>query len=55
VPSAVNARRLAPDYMKPVHYDARKVSLLGPQQMTSYDAGIGRTLTWIASRTDDEA
>jgi double-stranded uracil-DNA glycosylase len=28
---------------------------LGPQQMTSYDAGIGRTLTWIASRTDDEA
>jgi hypothetical protein len=30
--------------MKPVRYEARKLqSLLGPQQMTSYDAGIGQT------------
>jgi nucleoside-diphosphate-sugar epimerase len=43
--------QVAPDYMKPVRYDARKLQgLLGPQQMTSYDAGIGHTLAWIASR-----
>ena len=43
--------QVAPDYMKPVHYDARKLEgLLGPQQMTSYDVGINRTLAWIASR-----
>jgi nucleoside-diphosphate-sugar epimerase len=42
--------QVAPNYMKPVHYDARKPKgLLGPQQMTSYDVGIGQTLTWIAS------
>ena len=42
--------QVAPDYMKPVRYDARKLEgLLRPQQMTSYDAGIGQTLTWIAS------
>jgi nucleoside-diphosphate-sugar epimerase len=42
--------QVAPDYMKPVRYDARKLQdLLGPQQMTSYDDGIGRTLAWIAS------
>jgi hypothetical protein len=42
--------QVAPDYMKPVRYDARKLrGLLGPQQMTFYDVGIGRTLTWIAS------
>jgi hypothetical protein len=36
--------------MKPVRYDARKLQdLLGPQQMTSYDAGIGHTLAWITS------
>ena len=41
----------APDYMKLVRYNARKLQgLLGPQQMTSYDAGIGHTLAWIASR-----
>jgi nucleoside-diphosphate-sugar epimerase len=43
--------QVAPDYMKPVCYDARKLqSLLGAQQMTSYDDGIGCTLAWIASR-----
>src|SRR5215472_17910515 len=43
--------QVAPDYMKPVRYDAGKLQgLLGPQQMTSYDAGIGHTLAWIASR-----
>jgi hypothetical protein len=43
--------QVAPDYIKPVHYDAPKLQgLLGPQQMTSYDAGIGHTLAWIASR-----
>jgi nucleoside-diphosphate-sugar epimerase len=42
--------QVAPDYMKPVRYDARKLEgLLGPPKMTSYDAGIGQTLTWIAS------
>ena len=29
-------------------YDARKLQgLLGPPQMTLYDAGIGRTISWI--------
>jgi nucleoside-diphosphate-sugar epimerase len=43
--------QVAPDYMKPVRYDAGKLQgLLGPQQMTSYDAGIGHTLAWLASR-----
>ena len=43
--------QVAPDYMKPVRYDAGKLpGLLGPQPMTSYDAGIGHTLAWIASR-----
>jgi nucleoside-diphosphate-sugar epimerase len=42
--------QVAPDYMKPVHYDARKLQgLLGSPQMTSYDAGISQTLAWIAS------
>jgi nucleoside-diphosphate-sugar epimerase len=42
--------QVAPDYMKPVRYDARKLQgLLGPQPMTSYDAGIGHTLDWITS------
>jgi hypothetical protein len=37
--------------MKPVRYDARKLQgLLGSLQMTAYDAGIGETLSWIASR-----
>jgi hypothetical protein len=35
--------QVAPDYMKPVNYDTRKLlRLLGPQLMTSYDAGIGQ-------------
>jgi hypothetical protein len=43
--------QVVPDYMKPVRYDARKLQgLLGPSQMTTYDAGIGETLSWIASR-----
>jgi hypothetical protein len=42
--------QVAPDYMKPVCYDARKLEgLLGLPKMTSYDAGIGQTLTWVAS------
>jgi nucleoside-diphosphate-sugar epimerase len=42
--------QVAPDYMKPVRYDARKLQgLLGASPMTSYDAGIGQTLAWIAS------
>jgi nucleoside-diphosphate-sugar epimerase len=42
--------QVASDYMKPVRYNARKLqSLLGQPQMTSYDAGIGQTLAWIAS------
>jgi nucleoside-diphosphate-sugar epimerase len=42
--------QVAPDYMKPVRYDARKLQgLLGRPPMTAYDAGIGRTLAWIAS------
>lgn len=42
--------QVAPDYMKPVTYDTRKLQgLLGPQQMISYDVGIGQTLAWIAS------
>ena len=36
--------------MKSVRYDAGKLQgLLGPQPMTSYDAGMGHTLAWIAS------
>jgi len=43
--------QVAPDYMKPVRYDTRKLQgLLGPQQMTSYDAGIGHTLALMALR-----
>ena len=43
--------QVAPDYMKPVNYDTRKLlRLLGPQRMTSYADGIGNTLAWIASR-----
>ena len=43
--------KIVADPLRPVHYDARKLQgLLGPQQMTSYDAGIGHTLAWIASR-----
>jgi hypothetical protein len=34
----------SPDHVKPVRYDAGELQgLLGLQQMTSYDAGIGHT------------
>ena len=37
--------QVAPDYMKPVRYDARRLEgLLGPHTMTSYETGIGATL-----------
>jgi nucleoside-diphosphate-sugar epimerase len=43
--------QVAPNYMKPVRYDARKLQgLLGPLLMTAYNAGIGETLAWMASR-----
>ena len=43
--------QVAPNYMKSVRYDANKLQrLLGPLKMTSYEAGIGQTLAWIASR-----
>ncbi len=39
--------QVAPNYMKPVHYNARKLQgLLGSPQMTSYNVGIGQTLSW---------
>jgi hypothetical protein len=42
--------QIAPNYMKPVRYDARKLeALLGGQAMTPYEAGMSRTLQWIAS------
>jgi len=42
--------QVAPNYVKQVRYDARKLQgLLGLVKMTSYDAGIGQTLAWIAS------
>src|SRR5262249_28291801 len=41
---------VVPDFLNPVTYDTHKLQgLLGPQQMISYDLGIGQTLTWIAS------
>jgi len=37
--------QLAPDYMKPIAYDAAKLEgLIGKPEITSYDAGIARTL-----------
>jgi nucleoside-diphosphate-sugar epimerase len=42
--------QVAPNYMKPVGYDARKLEgLLGRHEMTAYDSGIGQTLDWIAA------
>jgi nucleoside-diphosphate-sugar epimerase len=42
--------QVAPNYMKPVRYDGSKLQrLLGLLKMTSYEAGIGQTLAWIAS------
>jgi nucleoside-diphosphate-sugar epimerase len=41
--------QIAPNYMQPVRYDARKLeALIGRQPMTSYEDGIGRTLAAIA-------
>lgn len=43
--------QIAPEYMKAVRYDARRLAdLLGPQAMTSYETGIGHTLDWLAKR-----
>jgi nucleoside-diphosphate-sugar epimerase len=42
--------QVAPEYMKPVAYDAAKLeNLLGRQAMTSYETGIARTLDWLAA------
>ena len=47
--------QIAPDYMKPIAYDATKlVGLLGPQEITPYDKGIALTIGWItAARAHD--
>ena len=43
--------QIAPNYMQPVRYDARKLAgLLGPPTLTSYEDGIGRTLSRITER-----
>ena len=43
--------QIAPNYMRPVRYDARKLAgLLGAPAMTAYEDGIGRTLASIAGR-----
>ncbi len=42
--------QVAPEYMKPVDYHARKLeALLGRQPMTPYATGIATTLQWIAA------
>jgi nucleoside-diphosphate-sugar epimerase len=42
--------QVAPDYMKPVRYDAGKLeSMLGRQVMTPYDRGIAQTLDWLTA------
>jgi nucleoside-diphosphate-sugar epimerase len=44
--------QVAPNYLKPVSYDASKLErLLGPPPMTAYDRGIAETLDWIAARS----
>ena len=46
-----NFLQMAPDYMKTVRYDARRLNgLLGAQAMTSYEDGISHTLDWLAQR-----
>jgi len=41
--------QVAPEYMKPVSYDASKLTgLIGSQVMTPYADGIGATLDWLA-------
>lgn len=45
--------QVAPEYMKPVSYHARKLeALLGRQAMTPYAAGIAATLQWIATNAN---
>jgi hypothetical protein len=45
--------QVAPEYMKPVSYDARKLEgLLGRQAMTPYEAGIATTLQWTAANAE---
>jgi hypothetical protein len=41
--------QMAPEYLKPVRYDARKLEgLLGAQAMTPYATGIAQTFDWLA-------
>ncbi len=43
--------QVAPNYVKPVRYDAHKLQgLLGSPQIASYDVAIGQTLAWITAR-----
>jgi len=45
--------QVAPNYMKAVSYNARKLQgLLGPQAMTPYETGIATTLRWIAANAE---
>jgi nucleoside-diphosphate-sugar epimerase len=45
--------QVAPEYMKPVRYDTRKLeALLGRQAMTPYATGIATTLQWIAANAE---
>ena len=40
--------QVAPEYMKPVRYDAGKLTtLLGPQPLTSYEDGMRATFDWL--------
>lgn len=42
--------QIAPNYMRPVRYDAGKlVGLIGAPSMTPYDTGIGETLAWLTA------
>jgi len=44
--------QIAPEYMKPVSYDTRKLEgLLGRQAITPYETGIATTLRWIAANS----
>ncbi len=43
--------QIAPEYMKSVQYDARRLTdLIGPQKMTTYDSGIAQTVDWLKQR-----
>ncbi len=42
--------QMAPDYMKPIAYDAAKLeTLIGRPEMTSYETGIARTLDALSA------